>query len=84
MLPNGQLVMNKSKTRLEALRCCGTVFKVTPNGVENVLHSFEGGSDGADPSGDLINLSGTLYGTTTQAAARAALALPPAAARCSK
>jgi uncharacterized repeat protein (TIGR03803 family) len=45
---------------------CGTVFEVTPNGVESVLHSFAGGSDGALPSGNLINVGGTLYGTTNQ------------------
>jgi uncharacterized repeat protein (TIGR03803 family) len=43
---------------------CGTVFKVTPKGVESVLYSFKGGSDGANPQGRLINVSGTLYGTT--------------------
>jgi hypothetical protein len=42
------------------------VFNVTPKGVESVLHSFAGGSDGASPSGDLINVSGTLYGTTNK------------------
>jgi uncharacterized repeat protein (TIGR03803 family) len=45
---------------------CGTVFEVTPNGAESVLHSFQGGSDGALPSGNLINVGGTLYGTTNQ------------------
>lgn len=45
---------------------CGTVFEVTPNGVERVLHSFAGGSDGALPSGNLINVLGTHYGTTNQ------------------
>jgi uncharacterized repeat protein (TIGR03803 family) len=45
---------------------CGTVFEVTPNGVESVLYSFAGGSDGALPSGNLINVGGTLYGTTNQ------------------
>jgi uncharacterized repeat protein (TIGR03803 family) len=45
---------------------CGTVFKVTPLGVENVVHSFQGGSDGANPNAGLVNVGGTLYGTTTQ------------------
>jgi uncharacterized repeat protein (TIGR03803 family) len=43
---------------------CGTVFKATPLGAESVLHSFASGSDGDSPQGDLINVGGTLYGTT--------------------
>jgi uncharacterized repeat protein (TIGR03803 family) len=42
---------------------CGTVFSITPNGTENVLHSF-GGTDGAAPEAGLIDVRGTLYGTT--------------------
>jgi uncharacterized repeat protein (TIGR03803 family) len=43
---------------------CGTVFSVTTAGKEEVLHSFTGDSDGATPSAGLINVNGTLYGTT--------------------
>jgi uncharacterized repeat protein (TIGR03803 family) len=44
---------------------CGTVFKVTPKGVESVLYSFKGGSDGANPFAALIaDAAGNLYGTT--------------------
>jgi len=43
----------------------GTVFKVTPTGVETILHSFGGDpSDGIQPEAGLINVGGTLYGTT--------------------
>jgi uncharacterized repeat protein (TIGR03803 family) len=44
----------------------GTVFKVTPAGVETVLHSFGTSStDGAEPEGALIQgADGNLYGTT--------------------
>ncbi len=42
----------------------GTVFSITPEGVETVIHSFKGGSDGANPWADLIDVDGTLYGTT--------------------
>jgi uncharacterized repeat protein (TIGR03803 family) len=43
----------------------GTAFKLTPQGVETVLYSFTGGSDGAIPRGDLVQGSdGALYGTT--------------------
>jgi uncharacterized repeat protein (TIGR03803 family) len=43
----------------------GTVFKITPAGVETVLYSFFGGLDGIGPSGGLIQGSdGNFYGTT--------------------
>jgi len=45
---------------------CGTVFSIDPNtGTETVVYTFQGGTDGADPEGGLINVKGTLYGTTT-------------------
>lgn len=44
---------------------CGTVFSVTKSGKEKVLHSFGSGSDGAGPNAPLIEMKGTLYGTTT-------------------
>src|ERR1700722_73367 len=44
---------------------CGTVFKLTPEGVESVLYAFKGRRDGADPSAGLVmDKSGNLYGTT--------------------
>jgi uncharacterized repeat protein (TIGR03803 family) len=43
---------------------CGTVFSLTASGGEKVVHSFAGGSDGANPAAALINVNGTLYGTT--------------------
>jgi uncharacterized repeat protein (TIGR03803 family) len=44
---------------------CGTIFKVTPERRETVLHSFKGGSDGAGPYGGLVfDGAGNLYGTT--------------------
>ena len=43
----------------------GTVFSIDPKaGTEKVLYSFKGGSDGASPSAGLMNVKGTLYGTT--------------------
>ena len=42
----------------------GTVFSVTMAGTEKVLHNFRGGSDGYNPEAGLINVNGTLYGTT--------------------
>jgi uncharacterized repeat protein (TIGR03803 family) len=49
----------------------GTVFKITPAGIETVLHTFSGGNaassgDGAVPVAPLIQASdGNFYGTTT-------------------
>jgi uncharacterized repeat protein (TIGR03803 family) len=45
---------------------CGTVFKVTNQGIETVLYSFQGGSDGEYPWGGLaLDNKGHLFGTTT-------------------
>ncbi len=46
----------------------GTVFKATPSGKETVLHTFTG-TDGANPSAKLIDVKGTLYGTTSEGGA---------------
>lgn len=43
---------------------CGTIFSVTPSGVEGVLHSFTGGVGGAQPIGGLAQLGSTMYGVT--------------------
>jgi uncharacterized repeat protein (TIGR03803 family) len=45
----------------------GVVFKINATtGVETVLHSFAGGTDGAIPQGSLVrSKAGDLYGTTT-------------------
>jgi len=43
----------------------GTVFKITASGRETVLYRFgRRGSNGFDPAAGLINVKGTLYGTT--------------------
>jgi uncharacterized repeat protein (TIGR03803 family) len=43
----------------------GTVFRITPTGVETVLHSFGSGGDGSNPyAGLLVGSNGNLYGTT--------------------
>ncbi|MBV8497672.1 MAG: hypothetical protein JO003_00250 [Candidatus Eremiobacteraeota bacterium] len=46
-------------------RTCGTIFSVSTTGNERLLHRFAGGSDGAEPSAGLLDVNGTLYGTTT-------------------
>jgi uncharacterized repeat protein (TIGR03803 family) len=44
---------------------CGTVFSISGSGDETLLHSFAGGtSDGADPRRAMIDVDGTLYGST--------------------
>ena len=44
---------------------CGTVFKITPQGKFTQLYVFQGGSDGSNPFGRLIQGSnGNYYGTT--------------------
>jgi uncharacterized repeat protein (TIGR03803 family) len=45
---------------------CGTVYQLNPkSGRKKQLHRFGGGStDGAYPNGSLIDVDGTLYGTT--------------------
>jgi uncharacterized repeat protein (TIGR03803 family) len=45
----------------------GTVFAVNTSGQESVLYSFAccgAGTDGSDPQAGLIDVNGTLYGTT--------------------
>lgn len=43
----------------------GLVYELTPAGMETVLHDFTGGSDGANPQGNLVqDASGNLYGIT--------------------
>ena len=42
----------------------GTVFSVTTDGTEKVVHSFNG-SDGRQPVAGLKNVKGVLYGTTS-------------------
>lgn len=47
----------------EGTDCCGVAFEVTPNGVENVLHTFTDGADGGSPDTDLTEgTNGNLYG----------------------
>jgi uncharacterized repeat protein (TIGR03803 family) len=48
---------------------CGTVFKLSPSGTLTVLHSFLGGTDGAQNSGQpelgLVMIGGDLYGAAS-------------------
>jgi len=43
----------------------GTVFTISKTGsIERVLHSFGTGTDGANPLATLVNVNGSLFGTT--------------------
>jgi uncharacterized repeat protein (TIGR03803 family) len=50
---------------------CGTVFSInSTTGAEKVLHSFKSnGTDGFYPAAGLVDVGGTLYGTTTEGGA---------------
>jgi uncharacterized repeat protein (TIGR03803 family) len=44
---------------------CGTVFRISPAGVETVLYRFADGLDGASPLGEVaLDSAGNIYGTT--------------------
>ena len=45
---------------------CGTVYSISPNGSESVLHAFKGIPDGAEPDTPPTAVNGTLYGVTPQ------------------
>jgi len=52
-------------TGTNCLGGCGTVFEIAANGIEAVLYSFQGDTDGAGPASRLIeDKAGNLYGTT--------------------
>lgn len=43
----------------------GCVYKISPAGKLTIVHSFGEGTDGAQPSGNLLFSQGNLYGTTS-------------------
>jgi uncharacterized repeat protein (TIGR03803 family) len=69
--PEGVLIKDKSgnlygTTTAGGVSGTGTVFRVSAAGVERVLYSFAGGTDGAIPEAGLAwDAAGNLYGTTT-------------------
>jgi uncharacterized repeat protein (TIGR03803 family) len=49
---------------------CGTVFEIPSSGKERVLHRLVCSTNGADPSGTLLDVDGVLYGTASMGGAR--------------
>lgn len=45
-------------------KCCGTVYSITVSGKETVVHPFTGGIGGTNPYAGLLDVGGSLYGTT--------------------
>jgi len=84
--PRGRLIMDgsgnlygttiwggDSKCRYSEGQGCGTVFKLSPDGVLTVLHAFKGRSDGAFPlAGVIMDTFGNLEGTTYRGGGSAA------------
>jgi uncharacterized repeat protein (TIGR03803 family) len=66
---NGTLYGTTSEGGCGSSDHCGTVFKVTTSGKEAVLHNFGGSGDGSYPQAGLLNVNGTLYGTTAEGGA---------------
>lgn len=70
--PVGRLILNTADGSLRGTTevggdptCdCGVVFRVDSNGNETVLHKFFGQGGGEGPSTGLLDVDGTLYGTT--------------------
>jgi uncharacterized repeat protein (TIGR03803 family) len=50
---------------------CGVVFRIDTNGNETVVHKFFGHGGGAQPLAGLLDVGGTLYGTTAGGGDRA-------------
>jgi uncharacterized repeat protein (TIGR03803 family) len=48
---------------------CGTIFEISNSGKETIRYRFQGGADGAYPLAGLLNVKGTLYGTTDEGGA---------------
>jgi uncharacterized repeat protein (TIGR03803 family) len=73
-LPLGSLIyvnnMLYGTTSSGGASSAGTVFEISPTGSNyRLLHSFQGGTDGANPFAGLTKFKGTLYGTTQQGGA---------------
>jgi uncharacterized repeat protein (TIGR03803 family) len=48
---------------------CGTIFSIAPDGKERVVYSFDDSVNGPNPGASLVDVKGSLYGTTYNGAA---------------
>jgi len=70
--PDGQGNFYATSNTAGSTNCgpgCGFVFKVGPQGQFTPIYNFQGGSDGAQPTGPLLLADGSLYGTTVSGGA---------------
>jgi uncharacterized repeat protein (TIGR03803 family) len=73
LTPVGRLILADSGTitgvaqRSPEPTNCGDVFRIESDDTAKALHHFSGGAGGCSPQTGLIDLGGTLYGTTAEA-----------------
>jgi uncharacterized repeat protein (TIGR03803 family) len=60
----GRLIVSSAFSCAGNIAGLGTVFSITPSGQETIVHTFTRFSEGAWPSAPLLNVNGTIYGTT--------------------
>jgi uncharacterized repeat protein (TIGR03803 family) len=73
-VPRGRLIRDNTKGTLRGATAaggdsscnCGVVFELDSSGHETVIHKFLGHHGGATPSVGLLDVAGTLYGTTIE------------------
>ncbi|HUA15016.1 MAG TPA: choice-of-anchor tandem repeat GloVer-containing protein [Verrucomicrobiae bacterium] len=77
--PAGRLILSSSGTITGASQYtpdpnrCGLVFRLEADGTLKALHHFEPGTSGCAPATGLIDMNGTIYGTTTEGGDEACL-----------
>ena len=43
---------------------CGVVYKIAPDGTESIVHDFQGGADGCQPAGLILDGQGNILGVS--------------------
>lgn len=68
----GTTLTGGGATKCHAEPGCGTVYRLSLDGQETILHAFKGGTDGGLPEGEVtFDNRGNLFGTTSDAVGRA-------------
>jgi uncharacterized repeat protein (TIGR03803 family) len=74
--PTGGLARDKSGNLYGATNLAGngstpygTVYELAPKGTLTTLYAFQGGNDGGWPAGNVLEIQGNVYGTTTSGGA---------------